>query len=127
MSALNAPASTSSPSWMSIARLVFPSRLELKSLAGSFNEAPLKKVNFTVDLYDSPVQMIPSCDHTGVPGEVALTHFHSSTTSGSASLMSLRILLKVSPRQSPSSAILLSSSSDADWPSVEPDFSMFSS
>ena len=36
--------------------------------------------------------------------------------------MSLRILLKVSPRQSPSSAILLSISSDADWPSVEPDF-----
>jgi hypothetical protein len=39
----------------------------------------------------------------------------------------LRILLKVSPRQSPSSAILLSISSDADWPSVEPDFFMFSS
>src|SRR4029079_8285837 len=50
MSALNAPASTSSPSWMSIARLVFPSRLELKSLAGSANEAPLAKVNFTIDL-----------------------------------------------------------------------------
>src|SRR4029077_243946 len=66
--------------------------------------------------------MIPSCDHTGVP-----IHFHSSTTSGSASLMSLRILLKVSPRQSPSSAILLSISSDADWSSVEPDFFMFSS
>jgi hypothetical protein len=41
--------------------------------------------------------------------------------------MSLRILLKVSPRQSPSSAILLSISSDADRPSVEPDFFMFSS
>src|SRR5579864_1456602 len=49
-SALNAPASTSSPSWMSIARLTFPSRLELKSLAASFNEAPLAKVNFTIDL-----------------------------------------------------------------------------
>src|SRR5262249_27487207 len=47
MSALNARASTSSPSWMSIARLTFPSRLELKSLAGSFNAAPLEKVNFT--------------------------------------------------------------------------------
>src|ERR1044071_6922849 len=66
--------------------------------------------------------MIPSCDHTGVP-----IHFHSSTTSGSASLMSLRILLKVSPRQSPSSAILLSISSDAGRPLVEPDFFMFSS
>src|SRR5262249_59685911 len=67
ISALNAPASTFSPSWMSIARLVFPPRLELKSLAGSFNEAPLAKVNFTADLYVSPVQMIPSCDHVGVP------------------------------------------------------------
>jgi hypothetical protein len=43
-----------SPSWMSIARLVFPSRLELKSLAGSFNEAPLANVSFTTDLYVSP-------------------------------------------------------------------------
>src|SRR5262245_59249839 len=51
MSALNAPASTSFPSWRSIARLVFPSRLELKSLAGSFNAAPLAKVSFTIDLY----------------------------------------------------------------------------
>jgi hypothetical protein len=39
---------------MSIARLVFPSRLELKSLAGSFNEAPLANVSFTTDLYVSP-------------------------------------------------------------------------
>src|SRR5262245_21902448 len=66
--------------------------------------------------------MMPSCDHTGVPGFAAFTHFHSSTTSGSASLMSLRILLKVLPRQSPSSAILLSISTDADWLSVESDF-----
>src|SRR4029077_3906550 len=66
--------------------------------------------------------MIPSCDHMGVP-----IHFHSSTTSGSASLMSLRILLKVSPRQSPSSAILLSISSDGDLPSVELDLFMLSS
>src|SRR5262249_55214522 len=73
MSALNAFASTFSPSWMSIARRTFPSRLALKSLAGSFNEAPLAKVNFTLDLYDSPVQMIPSCAHTGMP-----IHFHSS-------------------------------------------------
>src|SRR5262245_29858428 len=118
MSALNASASTFSPSWMSIARLVFPSRLELKSFFGSFSEAPLAKVSFTIDLYDSPVQMIPSCDHTGVP-----IHFHSSTTSGSACLMSLRIRLRVSPRQSPSSAILRSISSGAE-PSVEPGFFM---
>jgi len=35
-------------------------------------------------------------------------------------LMSLRILLRVSPRQSPSSAILFEMRSDADW--VPPDF-----
>src|SRR3954468_6492387 len=122
MSALNARPSTFSPSWMSMARLAFPSRLELNSLAGSCNEAPLRKVSFTTDLYDSPVQMMPSCDQTGVP-----IHFHSSTTSGSASLMSVRILLRVSPRQSPSSAILFEMSSDADWPWLAPDFFMFSS
>src|SRR6266550_654037 len=70
--------------------------------------------------------MMPPCDQTGVPGLVALTHFHSSTTSGSAFLMSLRILLRVSPRQSPSSAILFEMSSDADRPRLAPDFSMFS-
>src|SRR5438128_1626736 len=70
--------------------------------------------------------MMPSCDQTGVPGLVGLTHFHSSTTSGSASLISLRILLRVSPRQSPSSAILSEMSSDADWPWLTPDFFMFS-
>src|SRR2546423_3718089 len=64
--------------------------------------------------------MMPSCDQTGVP-----IHFHSSTTSGSASLMSLRILLRVSPRQSPSSAILFEMSSDADWPWLTPDFFTF--
>src|SRR5437762_9251654 len=71
--------------------------------------------------------MMPSCDQTGVPGLVGLTHFHSSTASGSACLMSLRILLRVSPRQSPSSAILFEMSSDADRPSLAPDFFMCSS
>src|SRR3954465_641987 len=66
--------------------------------------------------------MMPSCDQTGVP-----IHFHSSTTSGSASVMSLRILVRVSPRQSPSSAILFEMSSDADWSWLASDFFMFSS
>src|ERR1017187_6006238 len=92
---------------MSMARLAFPSRLELKSFAGSFKEAPLKKVNFTIDLYDSPVQMPPSWDHVGVPASLlAFIHFDSSTTSGSASLMRARILASVSPLQSPNLAIL---------------------
>src|SRR6185295_5977851 len=102
---------------MSMARLTFPSRLELNSLAGSFKEAPLWKVSFTIDLYDSPVQMPPSWDHTGVP-----IHFHSSTTSGSACLISLRIRARVFPRQSPSSAILFVMSSEADGPSPAADF-----
>ena len=46
-SALKADASTSSPSRMSIARRMFPSRLELKRPAGSFRDAPLAKVSFT--------------------------------------------------------------------------------
>src|SRR5258705_10829092 len=66
--------------------------------------------------------MMPSCDQTGVP-----IHFHSSMTSGSASLISLRILRRVSPRQSPSSAILFEMSFDADSPWLAPDFFMFSS
>src|SRR5436305_5238978 len=107
--ALNAVASTSSPSWMSIARRTFPSRLELNSPAGSGSDAPLANVSFTMLLYDSPVQMMPLCDHTGVP-----IHFHSSTTSGSACLMSLRIRASVCPRQSPSSAILSVMSSVAE-------------
>src|SRR5256885_1349479 len=70
--------------------------------------------------------MMPLCDHTGVPGFFSFTHFHSSTTSGSACLMSLRILLRVSPRQSPSWAILCEISCDADWPGLALDFFMFS-
>src|ERR1700752_1294845 len=60
--------------------------------------------------------MMPSCDQTGMP------HFHSSTTFGSASLMSLRILPRVSPRQSPSPAILSEISTDAGGPWLASDF-----
>src|SRR5690349_2339989 len=62
---------------------------------------------------------MPPCDQTGVP-----IHFHSSTTNGSASLMSFRILPRVSPRQSPSSAILSEMSSDAGRPRLAPEFFM---
>src|SRR3954452_15801971 len=125
MSALKADSSTVSPSWMSIARRVFPSRLELKRRPGSFRDAPLANVSFTTLVYDSPVQMMPSCDQTGVPGLVGLTHFHSSTTSGSASLMSRRTLLRVSPRQPPSSAIRFEMSVDAEGSSLVPGFFMY--
>src|SRR5437867_3957968 len=68
-----------------MARLTLPSRLELKRSEGSFREAPLAKVIFTTFLYVSPVQISPLCDQTGVP-----LHFHSSATSGSASLIRAR-------------------------------------
>src|SRR5262245_794640 len=108
MRAFKAFESTFSPSSKSIARLVLPSRLELNRPAGSGSEAPLAKVSFTAFLYDSPVQMIPSCDQTGV------AHFHSSTTSASASLIKPRSRESISPRQSRSSAILSSMSLEGD-------------
>src|SRR5262245_35983973 len=49
---------------------------------------------------------MPLWDQTGVPGLLGLTHFHSSTISGSASLMSRRTFSSASPRQSPNSLIL---------------------
>src|SRR4051812_20671904 len=115
MSAFNAFSSILSPSWKSMARLVLPSRLELKRPEGSSNEAPLAKVIFTTFLYVSPVQMIPSCSHTGTP-----RHFHSSTTSGSACLMRARTRASVSPRQSLSSLILESISREGESPPFAP-------
>src|SRR5688572_14321004 len=103
-SALNATASIFSPSWMSIARRVFPSRLELNSRDGSGRLAPLANVSFTTSLYASPVQTIPPWDHTGTPdGFVGLTHLHSSVISGSASRISARMRASVSPRHPPRS------------------------
>src|SRR5437762_4017222 len=112
-----------------MARLVLPSRLELKRPEGSFNEAPLAKVIFTTFLYVSPVQIIPACDHTGTPpGFVGLTHFNSSTTSGSACLMRARTRASVSPRQSLSSLVLASINREGESPpfaSFEPIFLFF--
>src|SRR5213083_1738816 len=100
-----------------MARLVLPSRLELKRPEGSSNEAPLAKVIFTTFLYVSPVQIIPTCDHIGTPpGFVGLTHFTSSTTSGSACLMRIRTRASVSPRQSLSSSTLASISCEGESP-----------
>src|SRR5438270_8246575 len=109
MRAFRASSSSLSPSWKSMARLVLPSRLELKRPEGSFREAPLAKVILTTFLYVSPVQISPLCDHTGVP-----LHFHSSATSGSASLIRARSRESISPLQSPSSSILASISSEGD-------------
>src|SRR5215203_4334230 len=95
-----------------MARRVLPSRLELKSPEGSSSEAPFANVNFTALLYDSPVQMIPSCDQTGT------FHFHSSTTSGSARRMSARTRESISPRQPSSSSILASILLEGESPLV---------
>src|SRR3989442_9483023 len=99
---------------MSMARLRFPSRLELNRPAGSFNAAPLANVILTTFLYVSPVQTMPPWDQTGVPGDVGLAHFHSSTISGSASCTISRTFASVFPRQSPSSLIFSSMNAEAD-------------
>src|SRR5271169_1335404 len=84
MRSFKAASLTLSPSWMSMARLTFPSRLELNRPEGSCNAAPLANVILTTFLYVSPVHTMPPWEKTGVPGDVALTHFNSSTISGSA-------------------------------------------
>src|SRR5215471_19757032 len=107
MRSFKAASSTLSPSWMSMARLTFPSRLELNRPEGSFNAAPLGNVILTTFLYVSPVQTMPLWDQTEVP------HFHSSTISGSALCMMSRTFARVFPRQSPSCLIFSSMNADA--------------
>src|SRR5213078_3309370 len=114
MRSFKAASLTLSPSWMSMARLTFPSRLELNRPEGSFNAAPLANVILTTFLYVSPVQTMPPWEKTGVPGDVGLTHFTSSTISGSASWMTARTFASVFPRQSPSPLIFSSINAEAD-------------
>src|SRR5204863_3810991 len=114
MRSFKAASSTLSPWWMSMARLTFPSRLELNRPEGSFNAAPLANVILTTFLYVSPVQTMPPWEKTGVPGDVGLTHFNSSTISGSALWMMSRTFASVFPRQSPSCLIFWSMNAEAD-------------
>src|SRR5690242_10482630 len=99
-----------------MARRVLPSRLELNSPRGSGSEAPLANVSFTTFLYVSPVQMIPSCDHTGTPRIAfdGFLHFTSSTASGSACLMIIRTRASVSARQSLASLALASACTEGE-------------
>jgi len=90
-----------------------PIKARVEELGRIFQGSALEEVSFTIDLYDSPVQMPPSWDHTGVP-----IHFHSSTTSGSTSLMRARILASVSPLQSLNPAILSLISFEAALPAA---------
>src|SRR6266704_6602668 len=114
MRSFKAALSTLSPSWMSMARLTFPSRLELNRPEGTFNAAPLANVILTTFLYVSPVQTMPPWDQTGVPGDVGLAHFHSSRISGSASCRISRTFASVFARQSPSSLIFSSINAESD-------------
>src|SRR3989440_8886835 len=120
MRSFKAALSTFSPSWMSMPRLTFPSRLELNRPEMSFNAAPLANVILTTFLYVSPVQTMPPWDQMGVP-----IHFHSSTISGSASCMIARTFASVFPRQTPSSLIF--SSINAETDSTGTDLFMYSS
>src|SRR5580765_2483027 len=113
-----------------MAHLVLPSKLKLKKPKKSENKAPLAKVSFTAFLYVSPMQIIPACDHTGTPCIEfdGFLHFTSSTTSGSACWMRIRIRASVWPRQSLGPLILASISLDAESPpfsSFEPLFVFF--
>src|SRR5579885_1744892 len=62
---------------------------------------------------------MPPREKTGTPGEVGLTHFHSSTIPGSAWWMIARTLASVFPRQSPSSLILASRMAEAEFTGLE--------
>ena len=58
---------------------------------------------------------LPGADDAGVlPNRYPSSHFHSSTTSGSACLMIVRARASVLPRQSPSCSILSSMSCDGE-------------
>src|SRR5687768_14759270 len=102
---------------MSIALRVLPSMLELKRRDGSRMLAPRANVSFTTFAYASPVQTIPWCDQTGTPdGFVGLIHLHSSIISGSASRISARMRVRVSPRHPPRLRIRWSMSWEAGFP-----------
>src|SRR5262245_19882435 len=62
--------------------------------------------------------MMPPCSHTGTPSMEfeGFLHFTSSTTSGSACLISARTRASVSPRQSPSFLIRASISREGESP-----------
>src|SRR5262249_24579512 len=109
MRSFKAASSTLSPSWMSMARQAFPSRLALNRLEGSFNAAPLENVILTTFLYVSPVQTMPPWDQTAVPLPP-----HSDLIPGPAACMFRRLSGGVSPRQSPSSLIFSSINAEAD-------------
>src|SRR5262245_37553801 len=64
--------------------------------------------------------MIPSCDHTGTPNIEfdGFRHFTSSTTSGAASRISLRIRVSIAPRQSPGPLLFASLCLEGEAPAI---------
>src|SRR5664280_2624557 len=67
---------------------------------GVVQAAPWKKLSFAWSLNVPALHTMPSCAHAAVP------HFHSSRMSGSALWITSRSWASISPRQSPSEAIL---------------------
>ena len=90
-----------------------PSRLELNSFGGSFREAPLKKVSFTIDLYVSHRADAALVGPYRRPHPFPL--FHNIRV---ASLMRVRILVSVSPPPVTHSAIFSLISLDAAGPAA---------
>jgi len=90
-----------------------PVKARVEELGRIFQGSALKEGQLHYRLVRLSRTDAPSWDHTGVP-----LHFHSSTISGSASLMRARILAIVSPLQSPNSAILSLISLEAALPAA---------
>lgn len=107
--AFKAPSGTFTPSRKSMARTLLLSRRALKSCFGSSTWAPFGNVNRTAFLSISPMQTMPSSDHTGTPsGLEGFFHFTSSARSGPAPRTTARSRANVSPRQSSERSMMAS-------------------
>ena len=101
ISALNAAASTSSPSAMSIARRVPPPSPELNRPAGSSSAAPRAKVSLTLSLDLAGADDPGVRPHRHADRVRRLAPLHLLDDLGSASRISGATRASVSPRQSP--------------------------
>jgi hypothetical protein len=114
MSARSAASFTMSPSRKSTARTVALSSRVLNTCFGSFNSAPFGNVSRTALLSASPMQMLPSRDHTGTPiGRDGFFHFTSSTMDASVLRITARSRASVVLRQSPGASMMTSMARDA--------------
>ncbi len=100
---------TLSPSWMSMARLTFPLRLELKRPEGPPTQLPWQMSSSRRSCTSLPCRRRRRGRRRESP-----IHFHSSTISGSVLWMTSRTFASVFPRESPSSLIFASMNAEAD-------------